>query len=153
MSAAITKRSAGRPPVIDPAEVWPQVLGYIASGDALSTALKRLDPAPSYSWAKAQLRENPDLQAAYRAAIEDRADALADDIIALADSEPPAHLEGTALSAWVQQLKLRVHAREWTAAKLRPRVYGEKIDVSVQHTQISVMAALKRAEHRVIELG
>lgn len=153
MSAAIAKRSAGRPPVIDPAEVWPQVLGYIASGAALSTALQRLDPAPSYSWAKAQLRENPDLQTAYRAAIEDRADALADDIIALADSEPPAHLEGAALSAWVQQLKLRVHAREWTAAKLRPRVYGEKIDVSVQHTQISVLVALERAEQRVINLG
>lgn len=152
MSKAISKRSAGRPLAINTDEVWPQVLDYIASGDALSTALKRLDPAPSYSWAKVQLRENPDLQAAYRAAIEDRADSLADDIIALADSEPPAHLEGPALSAWVQQLKLRVHAREWTAAKLRPRVYGEKIDVSIQHTQISVLAALERAEQRVIEL-
>lgn len=153
MSTAITKRSAGRPQTINPDEVWPEVLGYIASGDALSTALQRLDPAPSYSWAKAQLRSNPDLQAAYRAAIEDRADALADDIIALADSEPPAHLEGPALSAWVQQLKLRVHAREWTASKLRPCVYGEKIDVSLQHTQISVLAALERAEQRVIDLG
>jgi len=52
-----------------------------------------------------QLRENPELQSAYRAAIEDRADSLADDIIALADSEPPAHLDGAALSAWVQQLQ------------------------------------------------
>lgn len=152
MTTAIAKRSAGRPPVINPDEVWPEVLSHIASGDALSTALQRLEPAPSYSWAKAQLRNNPDLQAAYRAAIEDRADALADDIIALADSEPPAHLEGPALSAWVQQLKLRIHAREWTAAKLRPRVYGEKLDVSLQHTQISVLAALERAEQRVISL-
>jgi hypothetical protein len=153
MSTAIAKRSAGRPPVIDPAEVWPQVLAHIASGDALSTALQRLDPAPSYTWAKVQLRENTALQAAYRAAIEDRADALADDIIALADSEPPAHLEGPALSAWVQQLKLRVHAREWTASKLRPRVYGQQIDVSVQHTQISILAALELAEKRVIGLA
>ena len=64
MNITVAKRSAGRPPVIDPAEVWPQVLGYVASGDALSTALKRLDPAPSYTWAKVQLRENPDLQTA-----------------------------------------------------------------------------------------
>lgn len=152
MNTTVSKRSAGRPPAINPDEIWPQVLDYIASGDALSTALKRLNPAPSYSWAKAQLRNDPDLQAAYRGAIEDRADALADDIIALADSEPPAHLEGPALSAWVQQLKLRIHAREWTASKLRPRVYGEKIDVSVQHTQISVRAALERAEKRIIRL-
>lgn len=146
-SPTVTRK--GRPVLFDPAKVWPQVLAHIASGDALSTALQRLDAPPSYTWAKIQLRENTALQAAYRAAIEDRADALADDIIALADSEPPAHLEGPALSAWVQQLKLRVHAREWTAAKLRPRVYGEKIDVSVQHTQISVLAALERAERRV----
>ena len=50
----------------------------------------------------------------------------------------------------VQQLKLRVHAREWTASKLRPKVYGQQIDVSVQHTQISVLAALALAEQRVI---
>ena len=50
-------------------------------------------------------------------------------------------------------VKLRVHAREWTASKLRPKVYGQQIDVSVQHTQISVLAALEMAERRVIELG
>jgi len=55
-----------------------------------------------------------------------------------------------ALSAWVQQLILRVHAREWTALKLRPKVYGQQVDVSVQHTQISVLAALALAEQRVI---
>jgi hypothetical protein len=140
-------------PALKSDEIWPTVLDHIASGDALSTALQRLNPAPSYSWAKLQLRGNGDLQAAYRAATEDRADTLADDIITLADSEPPAHLEGPALSAWVQQLKLRIHAREWTAAKLRPRVYGEKIDVSVEHTQISILAALEMAEKRVIDLA
>ncbi|MFM7029071.1 MAG: hypothetical protein ACKOXK_10410 [Chakrabartia sp.] len=150
MNITVKVRPRGRPQKINPEDVWSKVLGYIASGDALSTALQRLDPAPSYTWAKVQLRENSNLQAAYRAAIEDRADALADDIIALADSEPPAHLEGAALSAWVQQLKLRVHAREWTASKLRPRVYGDKIDVSVQHSQISVLAALERAERRLV---
>jgi hypothetical protein len=49
-----------------------------------------------------------------------------------------------------QQLKLRVHAREWTASKLHPKVYGQQIDVSDQHTQISVLAALALAEQRVI---
>jgi hypothetical protein len=48
---------------------------------------------------------------------------------------------------------LRVHAREWTASKLRPRVYGPQIDVSVQHTQISILAALEMAEKRVIDWG
>ena len=135
----------------NPAVIWPKILEHIASGDALSTALKRLGPdAPSYIWAKTQLRTNPDLQAAYREAIEDRADALADDIIMLADTPPPPGLDGPGLHAWVAQLKLRVHAREWTASKLRPKVYGASVDLSIHATSISITAALEQAQQRVL---
>lgn len=151
MSEIIITPKKGRPAEFAPETIWPQVLSHIASGDALATALKRLDTPPSYAWAKLQLRENITLQAAYRAAIEDRADKLADDIIALADSPPPTGLDGPTLHAWVAQLKLRVHAREWTASKLRPKVYGTSVDVTVQSTQISITAALQAAEQRVIE--
>jgi hypothetical protein len=143
----------GRPLVYDWSAIWPQVLEHIASGDALSTALKRLGPdAPSYVWAKTQLRMDPTLQAAYREAIEDRADALADDIIALADTPPPPGLDGPGLHAWVAQLKLRVHAREWTASKLRPKVYGASVDVTVQATSISITAALEQAQRRILNV-
>ena len=152
MTTAITPKR-GRPLVYDPGVLWPQLLEYIASGDALSTALKRLGPgAPSYVWAKTQLRTNPALQAAYRQAIEDRADALADDIITLADTPPPPGLDGPGLHAWVAQLKLRVHAREWTASKLRPKVYGASVDVTVQTTSISIVAALAEAERRAFRV-
>jgi len=153
MTDTIT-RKRGRPLVYDLATIWPKILEHIASGDALSTALKRLGPgSPSYVWAKTQLRENPALQVAYRDAIEDRADALADDIITLADTPPPPGLDGPGLHAWVSQLKLRVHAREWTASKLRPKVYGASVDVTVQATSISITAALAEAERRVFELS
>jgi len=150
MTTAITPKR-GRPPVYDPAVIWPQVLEHIAAGDALSNALKRLGPdAPSYIWAKTQLRTSPALQAAYREAVEDRADALADDIIMLADTPPPPGLDGPGLHAWVSQLKLRVHAREWTASKLRPKVYGTSVDVTVQAASISITAALEQAQQRVL---
>jgi hypothetical protein len=150
MTTAIT-RKRGRPLLYNPAKIWPQVLEHIAGGEALSTAIKRLGPgSPSYVWAKTQLRENPALQAAYRDAIADRADALADDIITLADTPPPPGLDGPGLHAWVSQLKLRVHAREWTASKLRPKVYGASVDVTVQTTSISITAALEQAQRRVL---
>lgn len=140
-------RKRGRPTVYDPNAIWPLILEHIASGDALSTAIKRLGPkAPLYIWAKTQLRASAALQAAYREAIEDRADALADEIISLADTPPPEGLDGSGLHAWVAQLKLRVHARQWAAAKLRPRVYGQSLDVTVQATAISITAALDRAQ-------
>jgi hypothetical protein len=151
MTATTITRKRGRPLVYDPTTIWPKILAHIASGDALSTALKRLGPdAPSYVWAKTQLRTNPDLQAAYRDAIADRADALADDIITLADTPPPPGLDGPGLHAYVAQLKLRVHAREWTASKLRPKVYGQSVDVNVQATSISITAALAAAERRLV---
>ena len=153
-TATTVTHKRGRPPVYDPAVIWPKILAHIASGEALSTALKRLGPhAPSYVWAKTQLRTHPTLQAAYREATEDRADALADDIITLADTPPPPGLDGPGLHAWVSQLKLRVHAREWTASKLRPRVYGASVDVTVQATAISITAALAEAERRVLTNG
>jgi hypothetical protein len=66
------------------------------------------------------VRNDPDLAERYRAAQELRADALADEIVALADEPMPAGLQGTEASAWVQQMRLRVDARKWTASRCSP---------------------------------
>jgi hypothetical protein len=137
------------PRIFDPAVVWPAILDHIANGDSLPTALAKLDPAPSHSWAKLALRSNKALHDAYQQAIEDRADRLADELIELADSRMPEGLDGPAMSAWVQQLRLRVDVRKWAASKLRPRVYGDRLDVSVSHSQISITGALEAANRRV----
>jgi hypothetical protein len=136
------------PRIFDPAIVWPAILKNIADGDSLPAALAKLDPAPSHSWAKLALRSNKTLHDAYQQAIEDRADRLADELIELADSRMPADLDGPAMSAWVQQLRLRVDVRKWAASKLRPRVYGDRLDVSVSPGQISVSQALEAANQR-----
>ena len=70
----------------------------------------------------------------------------------LSDSQPPPDLQNAALTAWVQQLKLRLWARTWVAARLAPRQWGERLDVSVTETRISITAALKAAESRLINL-
>ena len=131
--------------------VWPQVLEAISNGASLTEAMRQPN-MPSLAWAKRQLQHDPDLQRAYQAAIVERAQALADQIVQLSDSQPPPNLEGAALSAWVQQLKLRLWARTWVAAKLAPRQWGERLDVSVTETRISITAALKAAETRLIDL-
>jgi len=73
-------------------------------------------------------------------------------VIAL-NCRPPPALDRPRLHAWVAQLKLRVHAREWTASKLRPKVYGTSVDFTVQSTSISITAALAEAERRVFTLA
>lgn len=128
--------------------IWPTILDAIANGQSLSSILRR-EGMPSYSWAKLQLRTDPELRKQYDQAIEDRGDRLAEELIELAFRPLPEGLDGRQQSALVQLRRLQVDTLKWTASKLRPRVYGERIDVSVTNTQISITQALELAEARV----
>jgi hypothetical protein len=134
----------------DPAAVWSALLEDIANGASLSGALRRLDPRPSYWWAKECLRRDAELKVLYRQAVEDRADRLAEELIDLADTPIPKDLDGPAMSAWVQRLRVQVDVRKWVASKLAPRTYGDKLDVSVTNETISITAALEAANARVL---
>jgi hypothetical protein len=137
--------------IYEPQTVWPTVLESIANGDSLTTALTRVSPSPSYAWAKLQLRCDPRLKTAYQMAVEDRADRLAEELMELADSPMPVGLDGPSKSAWVQQLRLRVDVRKWAASKLKPKTYGERLDLSVSNEPISIIAALEAAQRRVLD--
>ena len=137
--------------VYDPKTVWPQVLAAIANGAALSTALTSVSPSPSYAWAKLQLRNSHELKAAYQQAVEDRADRLAEELMELADTPMPEGLDGPGRSAWVQQMRLRVDVRKWAASKLKPKTYGERLDLLVTQEPISITAAIEAAQRRVFD--
>ena len=136
----------------EPHKVWPQVLKAIANGDSLTTALTHIHPSPSYAWAKLQLRNNTELKAAYQQAVEDRADRLAEQLLELADTPMPEGLDGPARSAWVQHLRVRIDVRKWAAAKLKPKTYGERLDLSVTHEPISITKALADANRRALAI-
>ncbi len=130
--------------------IWQAILEAIADGSSLKSALLLVSGAPSYTSAKRHLREDTHLRDQYRSACQDRADRLAEEILTLADEPMPAHLEGKERGAWVQQQRLRVDTRKWMAAKLYPKMYGERLDVNTVETRISITAALAEAERRVI---
>ena len=126
------------------------MLESIANGQSLSAILRQHD-FPSYAWAKAQLRGDPELRRQYNLAVEDRADRLAEELIELADEPMPDGLDGPGMSAWVQKLRVRVDVRKWAASKLRPRAYGDRLEVAVQTPGISILQALEAANRRVSE--
>jgi hypothetical protein len=130
-------------------EVFSEILEQVSKGMSLVKALETLEPSPSLSWARAQIRNDPELRSAWAQAMEDRADYLADELIELADSPMPAGLDGHEMSAWVNQLKLRVHAREWSAGKLRPKLYGSSLNVAMTNEGISIRRVMLDAEERV----
>lgn len=146
----VTKHAGGRPVVfgIDN-PCWFEICKQISEGKSLSTALKS-DGMPSYRSALMMLQTNLEFRTMYEKAIESRADRLAEEILELADEAIPANLDGPSKSAWVQQKRLQVDTRKWVAAKLKPKVYGDRIDVSVTDTRISVSDALKEAKQRVL---
>lgn len=78
------------------------------------------------------LREDEAFAQQYARAREDQADALADEIVAIADeAEVSAKQDGEeirlALDATaVARNRLRVDARKWVASKLKPKKYGER---------------------------
>ncbi len=69
----------------------------------------------------------------YVRAREDQADTLADEIVAIADdgSNDTYEKDGVVLTNQdvVARSRLRVDARKWVAAKLKPKKYGDKVDV------------------------
>jgi hypothetical protein len=97
------------------------------------------------------MRANPEIRRLYDEAVEVRADYLAESLIDISEESIPEGLDGPYLSAWINQMKIRIDTRKWTAAKLRPKAWGDKIDVSVTHTQISIVSALREAEARLID--
>lgn len=93
------------------------------------------------------------MKANYQITVEDRADRLAEQIMELADTPMPAGLDGPSKAAWiVQHLRVRLDARKWATSKLKPKTYGERLDVSVTHEQISITKPLAEASKRVLTI-
>jgi hypothetical protein len=138
--------------IYDYQKVWQYILDQIANGRTLTSVVAEPD-MPSYAWCTLQLRNDPALKARYEEATDSRVEFMASEFIDLADSKMPEGLDSAAQSAWVQQLKLKLWARTWVLSKLRPRNFGDRLDVSVSHTQISITEALKQAEVRLVNLA
>jgi hypothetical protein len=154
MSQASTPKRRENLRVHDREKLWEILLRSISSGSSLTAALAALpEPRPSYFWAKHCLRQDPALRVRYQTAMEERADFHADELVALADEDPPPGLSGSEASAWVQRQRMRIDTRKFISAKLRPRVWGDHVSVELNVSQqISVREALAQAERRVVTI-
>lgn len=67
-------------------------------------------------------------------------DALVDKMHDIAATEPD-----------VNRARLKVDTIKWTASKIKPRVYGDKLDITLDH-RIDIGDALAAARSRVVQL-
>lgn len=87
----------------------------------------KMDSMPAQSSVYLWLAKHEQFSEMYTRAREDQADTLADQIIDIADEHPPADAQGKTDGGWVTWQRNRVEARKWTAAKLKPRKYGDRV--------------------------
>ena len=83
----------------------------------------------------------------YTRAKEEQADAIFDECLAIADDATNDYIErqgedGTTAyrlnGEHVQRSKLRIDTRKWMAGKLRPKKYGDKLDVTQKNFNVTI---------------
>lgn len=108
----------------------------IADGESLK-AICEEEGMPSKATVFKWLGQNASFVDKYARAREAQADALFDDILSIADDGRNDWMErrGEEDAGWVangeniRRAQLRIDARKWMAGKLRPKKYGEKLDI------------------------
>ena len=108
-----------------------ELCGYIATGGHLAGFCR--ERGLLYTSMSDWIYGKPDRAVMYARAREERAEVLADEIVAISDeSHVEAKYEGEDVrlvldATAVARNRLRVDTRKWAASKLKPRVYGDKV--------------------------
>ena len=133
------KNKGGRPDDYTE-EIADAVCARLSAGESMRSVC-RDESLPSAVTLYAWMRKYPEFLKRYGQAKQESADAFAEDIVDIADEAPlivVVDIGGNiqfddkgqplmaATTVSVAHARLRVDARKWTAAKLKPEKYGEK---------------------------
>lgn len=119
-------------------EIVTAICSEIAKGKKLVDVCA-MDGMPTRSTFYLWMKDHPGVSDMYTRAREERAELIADEILEIADApieEPKADEDGKILpfeqSRFRQTLEQRrqmIDARKWAAAKLNPKVYGDRVNL------------------------
>ncbi len=131
---AANKNKGGRPSTYD-THIANVICIRIGEGESLRAICREAgmpDKSTIFDW----LRKHPEFADHYVRAREDQAETMAEEIVDIADETPettPVYdKDGNVVdikldSAYISWQKNRIDARKWTASKLRPKKYGDKV--------------------------
>lgn len=112
------KNKGGRPSKYSQ-EIADRICDQLSEGISLRTvclADDMPDKQTVFSW----IRKHKEFLDQYARAKEESADAMAEEILDIADEK----------ESDVQRSRLRVDTRKWIMSKMKPKKYGEKLDVT-----------------------
>lgn len=120
----------GRPSVYSD-ELAKEIVERISSGESVR-AIGRDKGMPEaktiYNWLLDE--DKKEFLQQYSTAIDVRTELLADEIIELADESVDDIKGDKSDAARVQARKLQVDSRKWAASKMKPKKYGDKVDLT-----------------------
>lgn len=141
MTAKAKKTAAKAVKPLTPWQKWSarkdaasELMAAISGGSHLAEFCREHDIA--YQTLRDWIEADPGRSVMYARAREDRADKIADEIVAISDeTEVYAKHDGedvtlTLDAAAIARNRLRVDARKWVASKLKPRTYGDKLELA-----------------------
>jgi len=104
------------------------ICNLIQKGKSLRQALKE-NKKPSYETFYKWLDEDKNKTKQYARATEERADKMFDDIISIADDDSKDQTPFVGVN-YIHRDKLKIDARKWALAKMMPKKYGDKLELS-----------------------
>lgn len=140
-------------------EVADAICQKLVEGESLRSICDAED-MPACSTVFRWLSLNDAFSEQYARAREAQADALFDDILSIADDARNDWMErrGEEDAGWqangehIQRSRLRIDARKWMAGKLRPKKYGEKLELSGDREN-PIALSLEGLMQRIAERG
>lgn len=114
-------------------EIEDEIFARIAKGEAIRNICTD-EWLPAWSTVNKRLASDSEFASRYARAREDQADRLFEECLDIADSQEGDVIirDGieTANYDFIARAKLRIDTRKWMAGKLRPKVYGDKLDMT-----------------------
>lgn len=154
------KRGRGQPTKYNP-EIGQRICSLISQAISLK-AICQMEGMPDTDTVVEWRWRNSDFSVAYAQAREDSADAFADEIMAIADDRSTDWKLDEVTGIWkpdhdvINRAKLRVDARKWIAAKLKPASYGERVEATIKgqidhrHAHVNIDASHLTSEEREV---
>lgn len=144
----------GRPSTFSQ-EIADKICEGIAEGKSLRAMLREDETLPASSTCFRWLAQNKEFSEQYTRAREAQADVLFDEILEIADDgRNDSYTDDDGQERTNQDViarsRLRVDARKWMAGKLRPKKYGEKLELAGDPQNPLGIAVIER---RVIDPG
>lgn len=129
-------------------DIAKQILDKIASTTmGIVRICKSIEGAPNVRFVYDWIKNNEDFGKRYARAKEDQADMLIEEMLEIADDtqndtllipDGSGGMKEVENREWVNRSRLKVDVRKFIASKLKPKKYGDRIDITSDGEKVAV---------------